>query len=261
MYEKGKIYVLVHDGNIIYVGSTCQTLANRLAQHRRAVKNNNLNMPLLRYMNDVGINNVKIELYENFPCGSRDELIRREGQVMREKKEEGCQILNHIIHKEDRIGTSTLGITFEDEKERRRMYQQLNREAIANDRKEFYEENKERVLQQQKEYYEKNKDDILAKQRQFRKENPEHMKELDHRKYEKNKEVILEKQKEYYQKNTEEILERNRRYREANAEKVKAHKSERHTCICGKTYTNCHKTRHERSQYHQVYLMNHPEHK
>ena len=84
-YENGKIYKIVDVGyNKCYIGSTCESLSQRMARHRTVYKNYNgggssrkLNLFLL--FDEYGIENCKIELIDKCPCNTREELERMEG--------------------------------------------------------------------------------------------------------------------------------------------------------------------------------------
>ena len=85
-YKNGKIYTIWNTmTDDIYVGSTCQTLCKRMTTHR---DNRNqpkcINRKLYKLMNEVGVDKFKIELIELFPCGSKDELRKREGFHIRQ---------------------------------------------------------------------------------------------------------------------------------------------------------------------------------
>ena len=70
--------------------------------------------------------NSYVELCENFPCYSKEQLNKREGEVIRE------------------IG-------------------KINKQIAGRTHKEWYEDNKEQALKRQKENYNNNKDKILLK--------------------------------------------------------------------------------------------------
>lgn len=78
-YENGKIYKLVNtiDDNI-YVGSTHHSLIYRYQMHRSHAKGKNKNNRVYRHLNEVGFNNVRIELIEAYPCTDKKELEKRE---------------------------------------------------------------------------------------------------------------------------------------------------------------------------------------
>jgi hypothetical protein len=85
-YSKGKIYTLRcrTDNTLIYVGSTIQLLCERLAQHKcRMNDNKNKNRLIYQTINNEW-NKWYIELYELYPCNCKEELCKREGEVIRE---------------------------------------------------------------------------------------------------------------------------------------------------------------------------------
>ena len=86
-YKNGKIYTIrsKNDVSLIYVGSTTQPLYKRFAQHKAKSKNLiHENRQLYIKMNETDINDWYIELYEDCPCDRKEELNKREGQVIRE---------------------------------------------------------------------------------------------------------------------------------------------------------------------------------
>lgn len=72
--------------------------------------------------------------------------------------------------------------------------------------------------------------------------------------YEKYKERILKNRKEYAEKNKDKIQLSKRLYREKNKEAIQAHKSIKCDCVCGSSYSLCHKARHERSAKHLNFI-------
>ena len=78
-YINGKIYtVRSHHMDKYYIGSTPRSLSTRLAEHK--YKRAGQVSELFLY------DDVYIELLENFPCNSKDELRKREGELIRENK-------------------------------------------------------------------------------------------------------------------------------------------------------------------------------
>lgn len=66
-----------------YVGSTCSSLVKRRGGHKKdAVKRPNAKV--YTHFNNIGWDNVMIELIENFPCNSKDELLKREQELIDE---------------------------------------------------------------------------------------------------------------------------------------------------------------------------------
>ena len=87
-YKNGKIYKIVDVGyNETYVGSTCESLSQRMARHRNNYKTYSEGKP--RYFRSFelfdtyGIENCKIELIEYFSCQTKEELLRREGEYIK----------------------------------------------------------------------------------------------------------------------------------------------------------------------------------
>lgn len=80
-YKQGKIYKLVNDltDEIIYVGSTIQTLHKRMYGHTSSVKTKP--QPVHNHINEyIGIENVSINLIANYPCNTKKQLTAEEGK-------------------------------------------------------------------------------------------------------------------------------------------------------------------------------------
>jgi predicted GIY-YIG superfamily endonuclease len=99
-FKNAKIYkILDNTTNMIYVGSTCYSLENRIKNHessyktyQRGKKANNLTS--YRILKN---GNYKIELIENFPCENSKQLFQREGYYIRKYKSEGLNVVNKTI--------------------------------------------------------------------------------------------------------------------------------------------------------------------
>jgi len=85
-YENAKIYAIrsPHTEKY-YIGSTISSLSKRFHQHK-CQKNTSQKIIML--------GDAYIELLENFPCKSKDELRKREGEYLRKHKSE---IVNYKI--------------------------------------------------------------------------------------------------------------------------------------------------------------------
>jgi len=72
-YKRGKIYKITSQGKI-YIGSTTQSLSQRLGGHKADSKKQS------RYASSELVNNLdcQITLIENYACNSREELLARE---------------------------------------------------------------------------------------------------------------------------------------------------------------------------------------
>ena len=132
-YQKAKIYKLWSPQGTedeIYIGSTCNELYKRKNQHKK--KANNCKSKILFEKYD----DIRIEVIEEYPCNSKTELEKREGEFIRNNK---C--LNKII----------IGRTSQE-------YYQENKEKITEYQKEYYHNNKEQLKEKQKEYTNNNKE-------------------------------------------------------------------------------------------------------
>ena len=87
-YARGQIYTIrSYKTDKVYVGSTIQPLCKRLSGHRKKYtmyKKGTHHYVTSFDIFDIDFEGVFIELYENYPCDSKAELNRREGQVIRE---------------------------------------------------------------------------------------------------------------------------------------------------------------------------------
>ena len=160
--QNGKIYTIrSYNSDKYYIGSTNHvTLAQRLGKHRANYKhylNDNLN----KYMSSYEILKYEdhyIELLELYPCNSKDELRRREGQLQRHFKHE---IVN--INIAGRLVSEYRAEHIEEVSEYHKQYNLVNKEIIAEKNKQHYETNKQSILERQKKRYDNNKEIILEK--------------------------------------------------------------------------------------------------
>jgi len=153
-YAKGKIYAIRSlQTTKYYIGSTCLELHKRLYSHKQNYKGfvNNKD----KYMSSFEIikyDDCYIELIEYFPCKTKAELRRREGELQREKKNE---IVNRNIA--GRICKEWCADNNDLRKVSNDKYYQNHKEEIKERTKIYYENNKEKRKQQMKLYYEANK--------------------------------------------------------------------------------------------------------
>ena len=170
-YEHSKVYKIksLHTDKV-YIGSTIQSLKNRLCGHlvkyKRYQNGKSKNKMSSFQLFDLG--DYDIELIEEYPCNNRAELLKREGYWIRNNN---C--VNRCI-----VGRT------------RKQYRSDNREQLSQKRKQHYNNNKELILQKKKEYFIKNKEQISQKKKQYRI---------------KNKDIISQQRKHHYNNNKEQI--------------------------------------------------------
>ena len=123
-YNNGKIYRIINTQNeTVYIGSTCQSLSQRLATHKHRGNGN------------------KIILIENYPCDSCEELRMREQVVIEEHK--------GLLNKHRAIGSLWYDKKFT--KDYNREYHEKNKEKISERQREYREKNKEKRNEKKKE--------------------------------------------------------------------------------------------------------------
>jgi len=192
-YKRGKIYTVrcQYDHSLIYVGSTIDKLAKRMAGHRKDKKCS------LGKTVDGDWDNWYIELYEDFPCDNKEQLEKREGEVIRE------------------IAT-------------------INRFIAGRNKQQYYQDNRDNLLEKHKQYNKNNRDKILVYLKQYRQDNPDKVKEHNKKYREDNLDKLIEYNKKYHQDNRDKILEQHKQYRKDNREKIAEKMKEKCKCdICG----------------------------
>ncbi len=106
-------------------------------------------------MKELGIDNFYIELYELFPCNSKNELEQREGEIIR------------------LIGTLNEKVAGRDKKQ----YYFENIDKIKTHREQHYIENREAIREKQHQYAIKTKQDKKNYDKEYREINKERIKE------------------------------------------------------------------------------------
>ena len=231
-YQNAKIYVLVENAcTKQYIGSTCESLSRRRSRHISSYKfyqstpdKENRFITSFYLLSKFGIENVKIELLENFPCKNKEELRKREGFHIRQNDCVNKCIAGRIV------------------KERQQVWQEQNKEQIKEKKHNYYLENKEYFQEQGKIY---------------RKKHKEHIKERYHNYYYNNREKILKQVKEYSEANKELKANYHKSYYQNNKEKWQTsnQKSKQQiTCDCGCVLQKKAVYKHIKSKQHQNYI-------
>lgn len=145
-YQKGKIYKIysVSNEELVYYGSTIQPLNVRLSGHIRDCKmNRNCSSKLVLHAEDY-----KIELVEEYPCVNKQQLLKKEGEYIKN---------NVCVNKT---------IPCRTKKEYNEIYYENNKEKLKEKKKEYYENNREHKKDYDKVYRENNKEAILEKKKE-----------------------------------------------------------------------------------------------
>lgn len=122
-FQDAKIYKITSPSapGKVYYGSTCNDLKKRLGQHI-AIKRYTTSKEVTKY------GDATIDLVEDFPCGSREELLRREG----------WHIWNNVCVNKQRAGRT------------KKQYYQDTKEIIKERTKARYQSKKEEINHWQK---------------------------------------------------------------------------------------------------------------
>ena len=151
-YSKGQIYTIRFYDNdkLLYIGSTVQPLAQRFIGHKQLLK-----CSLFQYIQEHYNGDFKccyIELLEYCECNNKQELNKREGEIIRTFHEDNKY---NVINKY--IAGRTRKEHYEDNKPILREYQ-----------KEYYYNNIQKAKEYNKEYNRVNKDVLTLKKKQRR---------------------------------------------------------------------------------------------
>lgn len=221
-YSKGKIYIIVClTSGKIYIGSTCLELHERMEIHKNAIHISvKQNRPLYRAIAEYGIDDFKIELIENFPCETEDELKSREGFYQSSLESWKPEIGYNV-----RVEKRTKNQRYRDKKDEIRAkwlnWRDKNIDAWRESQQRYYEENRDKILEYQKQYRLDNKQKTLNYAREYRQNNKEKIKQGNREWMENNQDRIKEYRKQHYEENKEQIALRDKAYREQNKEKIK----------------------------------------
>ncbi len=240
-YQLGKIYKLQSEHSAkIYIGSTCKKyLSERKATHvsdykrYRQGKTNYLSSFEIMALGDYDI-----ELLENFPCESKDELLKKEKELIRLNKDIVVNINNPIMSKEEhKVKQSERRKTTEYKVKQSERRKTAEYKIKKSERDKRY---RSTHIDKNKQYYEDNKGKLADKSKQYR---------------EANKGKLAEKSKLYREANSFTLANKKKLYRVQNREKISKHDGKKILCACGKRYTLGHKTRHLRTKQHQLTLI------
>lgn len=163
-YANGKIYRLVNNvDSEEYVGSTCGKLSKRLYGHKSGAKKTPL-MRVYSHLNEVGWDNVKIVLVEEYKCENKMELERRERYWIESLKPS------------------------------------LNMNVPTRSVKEWCVDNADKMRKNLAKYRAENPDKVRESSAKYRAENPDKRRETCAKYRENNREKLLEYNREYMRK-------------------------------------------------------------
>lgn len=281
-YADSKIYVLWCEDEHFYIGSTINELNYRLRDHKQHSKKFP-NRKVYAHINTLGWDCVNIQLIEAFSCNSRKELLEKENEYicsliqdpncLNEKaahttaeellayqaayrQEYHDKIMNYKRHyrKEQAEKIAAYNKQYvadhaEEVAHRKKAYNEANKEQIAAKCKEYAETHKEQIANYKKDYAIEHAEEIKTQRKQFREANKDAIAERGRKYYEEKKEIILEKNRKYQEEHKEQLAKQQKEYRE---QKKILNLDAPKTCeVCGGSYQDYRKKRHESSKKHQ----------
>tara|TARA_R110002153_G_scaffold23946_1_gene76886 strand:+ start:351 stop:857 length:507 start_codon:yes stop_codon:yes gene_type:complete len=165
-FSKGKIYKVINKkNNMIYIGSTVQTIEKRWCIHKNHHKTKNCKT----YEKWGDFEDCEIALIKNFPCNSKKELLKEEREH---------------IERVTCVNKATPGGTPKD-------YYIKNKEEINKSHKNWNSKNKEHIKQYNKKYEVENKEKIAKIRKAYQLKNKDVLNEKRRLKYQEKKNKLL----------------------------------------------------------------------
>ena len=220
-YRNGKVYKITDNAYTrCYIGSTCESLSQRMARHRKEYRNylkgGKYFITSFNMFDEFGIDNCLIELIENCPCDTVEELRKREG---------------HYKLSTDCVNKQTPGRTYAE-------YREHYREQINQQKRDHYWKNKDAINERQKQKYTCACGSVVCIGGKA-----EHERSKQHQRFLGN---MCEDE--------EEKQRRERKKQQTYQEKLERNKI-KYTCCCGSTLRRGDKAPHAKTIKHQQYLQ------
>jgi hypothetical protein len=183
-YLQSKVYKIT-GGGLVYIGSTTQTLAQRLSDHRSSLKayNSGKRQHLITSFQILNLPDCCITLVEDVKCERKEQLLARERYWI-----ENTTCVNRMVplrtKAEYRMDNS------EENKNRCKAYYEGHKVERLEAEKLRYQANKAVILERVKQYSQNNKAIIQERAKNYRVRIKDVLKERKKVSYEKNKKKI-----------------------------------------------------------------------
>jgi len=213
-YQDAMIYTIrsLSREDLIYVGSTCARLSKRFHGHKHS--SNTCSSKQI-----IDLNDSYIELYENFPCNSKNELLKREGEIIR-----SLDCVNKCIAGRNQ-----------------KQYYSDNKIKIQGQMKQYKIDNKIKIQDQMKHYRDDNKIKIQGQMKHYRDDNKNKLQNQMKQYRDDNKIKIQGQMKQYRDDNKNKLQNQMKQYRDDNKIKIQNQRNQyrdnlKRECICGGKY-------------------------
>lgn len=166
------IYKIVNaDESLIYVGSTTDFYMRKA--HHKSRCNTNCRVYVYQIINNNGgWDAFKMIPIKEFPCENKKQLVIEEERIRKELNANLNKNKAYIDRKE------YIKEYNESHKEEIKEYTKQYREAHKEERKAYFESHKEKIKEKQKSYYEIHKEEIKEKKKEYQKKYCERMKTI-----------------------------------------------------------------------------------
>lgn len=155
-YKNGKIYKLQCEDGYYYIGSTTTELRKRFKGHKdKSVRASPL---VYQHITAIGWDKVRIVLVEDYPCASKEHLLRKEDEIIQaHRKEPMCLNMKraYLTDEEEKA----------DNEARSKSYHAAHKQEEAVACKKYQETHKEEIKAQRKVYWDAHKDAVNAARR------------------------------------------------------------------------------------------------
>ena len=151
-YKNAKIYQLVNDiTDDVYIGSTCQPLSKRMAEHRTSMRSKrDSHLKLYQKMLEIGVEHFNIYLIKETPCENKEQLRAIEGEYIRERG----TLNGHIAGRNMKTyGKEMRDIHREKYRERINSYTMNNKDKLSEYARDYYNDRKEEIKQKERDKY------------------------------------------------------------------------------------------------------------
>lgn len=243
LYGNAKIYRIDCIDGHYYIGSTRNTLALRLLDHKKAARMHP-DRQLYRHIIPLGWTNIKLNLIEEYPCKSKQELNTREDYHIQQAiaaNDKLCLNINRAFVSSDEL------------KEKQKEYREQNKERIDDYMAHYRLENAEKRQQYTREYVATNAETVKERKREYNAANREKIAEKCKQYAAEHKDQIQEYKNEWARNKRAQASEEKRLLREQKtAERVRRDR-EIIQCICGGTYQFYQRNRHLGNKKHVAF--------
>jgi len=154
-YQDAMIYTIrsLSREDLIYIGSTCQPLSKRFHGHKHSSSR-------CSSRQIIDLNDSYIELYENFPCDSKNELHKREGEIIRlldcvNKRVAGRDRKQYLVDNKIKLQNQMKQYCLNNiihKQSYDKQYRDDNKIKKQNQMKQYRDDNKNKLQNQMKQY-------------------------------------------------------------------------------------------------------------